>query len=216
MKLIKDVLSPLNFKFYLFCLCFILLVTVISIFLYFDFKGKNFLSYLNLVDQSKANISLDGKKVIFNFKIADADWQKVQSLSTNLGINSEWVKGLSIELDENSISYIDQSLPSEVFLNFSDKKIELSSSIFPSLSSALPSKRYEIATQSSSLSLLISSETDYELNLKEPATLLKYATISGQVSLSEKLDPLFPIISKIDTIKVDVKGKNIKGEITLN
>lgn len=187
---------------------------------FIDFR--QFLGGNPLIQKSSAEVYLEGdplaasgQKIKISFNISKDDQVKALEFSERLGVSTDWISGMYLDLDKESQSKIAPMLPIKVDLNFEDKRVSFKNSTGANLYSAAAFKDIEFATGSARFSLKALNERDFSLNLKEPEKLLKYATSSGQISLSKKLYNMFQIAQNIDTINMTVNGKSVSGEIQL-
>lgn len=169
----------------------------------------------NLIPKSTAEISISGEKLVIKFNILDKDKKAVSDFSSNLNVRDNWIEGISLSLDKKSLDGLAPILPAKVNLKFTSKRADFISSDLPSLRTSAGSTKYEFSTGSAGLKLNMRGEQDYGLEINKPEQLLNYATMSGQITLSKKLDPVFPLFSKIARIELRVNGKNINGFVEL-
>lgn len=166
-------------------------------------------------EKSFAQVSLDKQTLKINFDIDPKDQDKVNAFSKNLSVSSDWQKGIELTLGKEEAEKIAYILPLRVNLGFEPKKLSLRSSSLPDLKSAINTKNYEIATNSSKLSLKMANAQDFKLIVERPDGIIKHSTASGDLVVTPKLEKLFPISGKIARIEVQVNGKSINGEIEL-
>lgn len=167
--------------------------------------------------ESSADLLLTEGRINVKFNITNQDKALAEQFFKNLGDEQLFQKGISLELDKNSLNQLSASLPTSVKLYFDSDSDELSfkSSRFNLLTTSLVRHQYQYASSSASINLQVFSNQDYSLEISNPETLLKEATSSGQINLSKKAESLFPILEKIAKIELRVNGKNINGEIKL-
>lgn len=194
----------------------ILFLLLVIIFCLGIFVLSNDLLKKQTLFKSKANIFIKDKNLSITFQINDKDQANLNKFINNLGVDNKFTEGVSLELDQDSLNLISQSLPAEVNLAFEDKQLEFSSKNLPSLNSSLPIKSYQFATEDAKLELKYTTANDYSLEISEPQKLIQSATYSGKMHLSKQLEGLFPIMSKIARIKIRASGKSLQGNIFLN
>ncbi|MBI2011365.1 hypothetical protein HYS91_01220 [Candidatus Daviesbacteria bacterium] len=177
--------------------------------------NKNLISTNLLEQKSKASIYTNGNNLKIDFKISNKDMSKAVDFSNRLKIGTSWVEGIEIDLDSESIQKLNQHLPLEVALDFQNKGLAFKSNSRSILNSGLPGESFELASNSGKLSFKSQAGGDYAISVKNPTALIQHATESGKLFISKKLDGLFPILNKVDTISIDVRGKNLTGSILL-
>lgn len=216
MLLKKLVKFPVSHKVYLtWILFFLILLLSFTFILSSSFSQVlNFLQ-LQVLERSQAKVYLEGNSLKFDFDISKKDQEDFEAFSKNLGVDSAWSKGITLELNQESIDLIDQNLPALVYLTFSPNQVTFSSGDISFLNSSLPTKNYEIATSSGRASLKVNSEQDYSLEVKDPSPLLKMATSSSRLYISSEIEDLLELSSKIDTINLQVKNQSLSGFIRL-
>ncbi len=166
-------------------------------------------------EKSTAKIWTEGNNLKIEFILTEDDKQKMQSFNNNLGVKEDYLEGISLELDPESIKKINEFLPVNLGLTIEPKKVSFGSSILPTFVSSLVKDSKEFATEGGKLSFTKSSESEFQLKLDNPQPLLQYATESGQIMMSDKLQLLFPIMDRVGTIEMLVNGKSISGEVRL-
>lgn len=166
-------------------------------------------------EKSSASLSILDKKLSIKFNITNSDREIADSFAQNLGVDPTFYNGILIEVDPSTLERISGNLPSLLTVDFNPDRLTFSSPKKIKLSSSQVQNEYNFATGSSQINLKVLSDRDFELKISDPKFLVDYATHSSKLVLSQKLEPLFPIISKIGKITVKVNGKNIDGEIQL-
>lgn len=167
------------------------------------------------IQSSQAYINIERENVQIKFKVASGDQSLIKQFSSNLGVSEEYLSGISFEVDENTKANLEQFLPINVNLDISPKRMGFFTPGIKGLESSLIKDKLEFATGSSKLDLKVRGDKEIELEIQDPEPMLKYATNSGQINLSDKLEPLFPIMEKIATIKLEINGNHLEGEIVL-
>ena len=163
---------------------------------------------------SKVNISASGGQLRMQFTVAEKDQEGAARFSQSLGVSGNWQKGIEVGLDDKTLTQLEPFLPLQADMSFEEKKIVLSSRSFSFLKSALPQSGTEFATGSGKLSFN-GEGNNYHLKIEKPTDLLVYATSSGKLSLSKKINSVFSIGDKVATIELNLAGKNLDGEIVL-
>jgi hypothetical protein len=179
-----------------------------------------FLGYLeefNLIPTlSTATLSQEHQKLVLKFDLTDAEKKDAESFSKALNVSPKWLEGITLELDPSSVEKLNIALPLKVNVDFSQNNLNLSSKNNKLLSSSLPKNEYHFATESGKLGFKVLSDREFDLEIIDPAPLALYATSSGELTLSSKIEgSILPILSKIGTIKLKVSGSSINGEILL-
>ncbi len=186
----------------------------------FDLKGlkstfSNLAISYNLTKFSLGKVYLD-KKLNIEFKIEEKDRQAFNEFSKNLGVDPEAFNKLSLDINPESRQRLENLLPWDLRLNIGPKSLKFSNNeVMNPLKSGLVKSEYNFATGSARLNYKSLGGNDFVLDLNEPEDLVKYATESGQLHLSSKLDGLFPIMEKVSRINLRVEGKQVNGEIDL-
>ena len=139
-----------------------------------------------------------------------------EKFSQNLGVSSGYLDGIELELDNESIGKVSEITPIEANLEVSDRALKFSSKSAKSLKSALSKSDYRLASGSGVFEMNVNSGSDFKINIKEPKEVLEYATSSGELTLSSKINPWFQTLQRVDRIYIEVKGKALNGEIVLN
>jgi hypothetical protein len=169
------------------------------------------------VTQTKSTVEISRleDRLLFQFKIDEEDKEKVEEFSRRLGISSSWSEGLDIALDSETLGNIEQYLPVKSSMEFGDNKIILSSKSVRFLQSALPKESMSFATGSATVRLF-HDESRMSVLMHNPKDLVVYATQSGSLSVSKKVETVvFSIADKIGTIDLSLKNKSLDGEIVL-
>lgn len=201
-------LTRLNYVFLAVFFCLLIVCVVLLI------LQKTLIQSFGL-NKSSANFFREDNKLSIKFNILERDKKKAERFFKSLGIENELEKGFTVGLDNTSLDKLGVILPVSVNLDFDEKQVKLNNRALPSLKSAFSASVTEISTGSGRLSFKANNETDYYLFIADPKLVLVHATGSGQLSLSKKVDGLFPILDKIGRIELRVDGKNINGFIEL-
>lgn len=165
--------------------------------------------------QSEVNVSLVDASLNLEFNILEEDKPKFKNFIYNWFGSDKEVKSLSFGIDQNIAQSLKPSLPVTLGLKVTDKNLIFSSVLIPGLQNALIKSDYELATGSSKLNMEYTDSSKYQIKLEDPKDLIVYATSSGMLTTSSKLEGLFKTLPKIDTIDLSVNGKNISGAINL-
>lgn len=165
--------------------------------------------------QSQVKASLIDSKINLSFDLAEEDKPKFASFVQNwFGIDEE-IKTLSFGIDDNLATMINQNLPVNLNLKVSDKSLEFNSQMVAGLQNAMVKNDIEFATGSSKLNAQVTDSSKYQFKIDDPADLANYATASGMLITSSKIEGLFKTLPKVATIELNVNGKNISGKIVL-
>ncbi len=169
-----------------------------------------------LFPQSSADTYISGNNLNIKFNLVTTDLPKARAFATELGVSSDFFNGISLGLDEQTINKLSTSLPAHVSLKIEPKKLIFNSPGSLALSSTLVKNKYQFATGSGKLNLVADGDgRDYNLDILDPEPLVRFATNSGQLSLSTKFNPLLQLAPKIAKIEVRVSNKSISGKIEL-
>ncbi len=164
---------------------------------------------------SQMRVSSDSQALKISFDILESDRSRFENFANQLGASELFTQPISLNLDEDSLRKIAGVLPIVINLTIENNKLKLASNPKIILYSALSGQSLSYASYSASLNLNFHSEHDFKLNLKDPAVILREATRSGELKLSHKLDQLFPILTRIDTIELTVLDHTLDGEVNL-
>lgn len=164
---------------------------------------------------SQVYVSVDDNRITLKFKVIKDEAEKVAIFAQNLGVSQNFLQGISFEIDEATRAKLQQFTPATLNLDMSDRRLGFSTPNLKGLESSLIKDKLNFATSSANISIKVAGDREFKALINDPEPLLKYATQSGQISLSEKLEPLFPILSKVGTIRLEVNGSHIEGEIVL-
>lgn len=189
----------------------ILFIMVLAGGLYVSFT-KGLLS--KFLPVSYADFSVSSGKTNLTFFIDPKDEKTYKALISELGVDE--AKNISFQFDDKTTQFLSKLSPQRLTITFlNDKDIRFSSEKLPGLPSALSGKNIQFATKSGTLNINYQDEKDFVLYTKNPDVLLEEATKSGRVYLSKEIGDIFPIASKVATMKVSVDSGAVSGEITL-
>src|SRR3989344_5598549 len=205
-------------------LLLVLIVLSVGIFIKFslgfasfdrDFKGlfPNSFSQNPFAKQSEVSISVIDSKLKLDFKLLEEDKPKFQAFTKRWFGVSEEIKTLDLGIDENLTALVAPNLPVDLELTISDKSLEFKNQNLPGLQNALIRTDFEFATGSGKLSVKYTDSSRYRLEIENPEELVFYATSSGFLMASDKLEGLFKSLPKVATIELNVNGKSILGSI---
>lgn len=164
---------------------------------------------------SQVKASLVDSKINLNFDLIEEDKPNFASFIKTWFETEEEINSLSFGIDENTKTILAGSLPVDLKLTVTEKSLSFNSSAIPGLMNAFVKSDIEFATGSSKLNVEYSDSSKYQLKLEDPADLAHYATSSGKLTASSKLEGLFKTLPKVATIELNVSGKNISGQIRL-
>lgn len=182
-----------------------------------DFKGR-FLGSVSrnpFKKQSRVQASLIDSKLNLNFDLIPEDKAKFALFVKNWFGADQEVKTLSFGIDENMEAMLSQNLPVNLKLRVSEKSLEFNSDVVAGLQNPLIKSDIEFATGSAELKGQVTDSSKYQIRIDNPADLLNYATASGKLVASSKIEGLFKTLSKVATIELNVNGKSISGSIKL-
>lgn len=191
----------------------ILLAVTLGILLEINWPASFFQE--KILKKSTAQVFIDQDKLYLQFAITPPDQAVVERFTNDLGWSDQWLKGISLSLDQVSQDRLAVSLPAQLILHFTDRSLSFKSHNLSLARPVISQREVRLATGSSKLEFKAGSVDDYYLEVIDPVPLLSQATISGVVSLSQKAEPLFLSLAKIAKITVRVDGKYIEGEVIL-
>lgn len=165
--------------------------------------------------QSQVHVSLVDSKLNLNFDLIEEDRPAFRGFVKNWFDIEEEVKSISFGIDENAKNILSQNLPVDLKIEVSDKSLSFSSKLISGLKNPLGKSDFEFATGSSKLNAQYSDSSKYQFKLEDPYDLVNYATSSGKLTASSKLEGLFKSLPKVATIELNVNGKSISGQIIL-
>lgn len=182
------------------------LLLSLALFLYLNYQTRQ---------KSQAQLSFNDSSVNASFQINSKDQQNMQQFSNNLGVSTDWTRGITLKFDQDTVNFLSKVLPKKLSLSFAPKEVDFNNQGLSLLNSSLPAQSYRLATGSANLNLKRVSNESFTLDMIDPAPLLRYATSSGKLYLSNELQGLFPILDKIATIELKVNGGDLQGQIKL-
>jgi len=219
----KKLLSSIHFPTFIFGSVVIFIAGTVALFVvlnpaqaqgFVDLIKKPF-NAVDLVSANKVEIYRDQNTLRMKFQIQDKDKVPFTMLSEKLGVTTKWQEGISFNLDEESMSQIDSYLPLTTDVSIEGTVITLKGGAFNFMPSGGVGDEVNFATNGATLKYA-GGKTQANLLVNQPAELVSYATASGKVNLSRKIESeLFSLASKVDTIDIEIKGKSVEGEIKL-
>jgi len=192
-----------------------------------DLKGRLLGSFSQnpFRKQSQVKVSLIDSKLNLSFDLIEEDKPKFRlfvdnwfspELSGKYGVEAdEDIQTLSVGIDEGTKAMLAQNLPVDLTLAVTEKSLGFGSNKVVGLQNPLVKNDIKFATGSSKLDVEYSDSSKYQLKIENPADLLNYATASGVLTASPKLEGLFKTLPKVATIELNVNGKSISGQIVL-
>lgn len=166
-------------------------------------------------EKSSAKIWTENQSLKFKFQITSNDKAAINQFNQKLGIGNEYLDGISLDLDPETIKELNNFLPVDVTVKITPESINFSNGGTSGIVSSLVGDAKEYSTGSGKLRYRQSLDTEFQLEITDPEPLLKDATASGKFVLSDKLQPLFPILARVGTIEMNVSGKSVNGNISL-
>lgn len=164
---------------------------------------------------SRAEISLVQDRLILRFDLAVDDVALAKRLSEKLGVTTDWQEGVEVSIDANTAEMLRPFLPAESTILFDDTKVQFLGGTVSFLQSALPKETASFATGSGSVKVY-RDEHQISVLLQQPSDLVVYATESGVMNISGKIDSeLFSLSDKVATIDLRLEKKSLRGEIVL-
>lgn len=150
-----------------------------------------------------------------DLRIQPKDAPALQQFSDRLGIGTTWTSGISFQLDQASLSKLENYLPKTVDVMVTGSEISFNNGPLLVLNSGLPENMTEYATGSGALTLKSRSETDFELYVTDPGIVLEHASKAGKVTLSSQLEEFLPSLQKVESVYLRVSGDHLDGSIKL-
>lgn len=166
------------------------------------------------LERSSVRVWVLDNKLNLNFKVLEKDRLEFAKFLTRLGHSSN-LETLYLGLDKNSLDKLSKVTPIELDLVITGNELSFRSKPYQYLSLPFSSNDYRYATGSSTIVLKVSSDKDYDLEVVNPAGLVKEATLSGSFFVSREIDGLMTNLSNIAKIEVKVREKNAQGKIEL-
>jgi hypothetical protein len=165
---------------------------------------------------SPATISIQNNQIVIQTEIASSQKGVADQFLGQVGLTEDSVGNMSFGFDQNTINSLNVLMPIKLELNFVNaKELHFIGTIDGNLTSAssLPAANYQLATGSAKLDY--QGGSTMHINVIDPQPLIEYATSSGQLNLSSKLDPAVTNLGKVSTIEIRIENNKISGEILL-
>lgn len=208
---------------------YLLVVSIILVFslstgLFFSYKlglvnpgfaGVVFRNVNSLQGRSSADLSIRDNYLDVSLNIDPKDQPQAEIFFKNLGVDMEGAKNISVGLDQQTLDKVSPLMPLNVAVVFDEKSLSFKNNQLSSLSSSLANTNYEISSGSAKMVFKSSSDREFSLLITDPKPLLEFATTSGKLHVSSLLNPVVPILAKMDRIEIQVDGKSVKGEVRL-
>lgn len=167
---------------------------------------------LSLMDEPDSNYS----DLNLSFHITSKDRVKLDDFVNRLGVQDNFIDGISLKIDRLAADKIRAILPVSLNIDFNSSGLSFSTKgSLKTLSSSLAFQSFQMATGEGKLRVSYGNDKSYSVEITEPQEVLKMATESAQLSLSKNLNGLFPILSRIVKINVVVNGDTINGGVIL-
>lgn len=165
--------------------------------------------------QSEVSVSIIDSNLKMNFEIIDEDKPVFRNFVSNwFGVDDD-IKTLDFAVDQNVIQAISPILPVKLNLKVTDKSLTLKSQYASGLKTAMTGTDINFATGSGKLKVKYAGPLEYQLKIDNPEDIAVYATASGMLVASNKIEGLFKSLPQVATIELDVSGKNINGKVVL-
>lgn len=196
---------------------FVFLGILILTLILFGIWGNNlFANNKFLLNQkSYANLSIKDDKLKLTFEIYDNDLSKSKSLLNKLELPEKILDGLSFEINDQSLEVLKPILPAKLNLEIKDGEFEFNNHTLPNLKSSTLGNVQVFATDSGKLESRVQDLKNYNIKIKNPYEVYKYATSSGKLRQSAYMEAIFPTLSKIDRIEIEVSNGKIKGKVKI-
>lgn len=165
--------------------------------------------------QSQLMVSLNDSKLNLKFDIADSDKQNFSAFLRNLDSENDHIQTLTVGLDKNTAEVLSPVLPAELDLEITAKSLIFKNKTFGGLQNALVKSDIDFATAGGSLKVRLTDNSKYQIQIEKPDVLVNYATGSGMLTLSSKVEGLFKTLPKVATIELNASGKSISGKVVL-
>lgn len=155
-------------------------------------------------EESSVNVSIDDQVIRIGFKIAGTDQDSVQKISEIFGIDNNWTKGVSMEVDTQSADYLRDLLPIETTVRLSGNQILIGRRQVNSLVNSDTAK---------GMLSIDSSNGKIKITIDNPGELLVDATTSGK--LRTYTNEPFIVVSKLAKIELELSDHTAIGQIDL-
>lgn len=165
--------------------------------------------------QSEVSVSLLDSKLKLDFDLTKEDKPKFNTFVRNWFGESKDIKKISLSIDKSLSEFLQSGLPTKLILDIDERSLNFKSYSAASLQNPLVKSDFEFATASGKLSVKYTDPSKYQLSIQNPGDLVYFATSSGALTISEKIEGLFQTLPKLATIELTVNGKNIAGKIVL-
>lgn len=207
----------MNFRSKKWTIVLLVFLTIFSIGVFIQFSlGLKIFGPQNLfAPQSSVNISLVDSKLKLDFDITQEEKPQFNAFIRNWSGVTEDINNLTLAIDENLAEFLRPILPIKLILDTDGKKLNFKSQVVASLQNPLVKNNFEFATGAGKLSVKYTDSSKYQLLAENPGDLVFYATSSGTLTISQKIEGLFQTLPKLATIELTVNGKNIAGKIVL-
>jgi len=189
----------------------IALIIVLTGGLYLGYTKGYFSRFLPV---SYMDFNVTNGKTNLSFSIHKKDEENYKAFLANLGVSES--PQMSFQLDDQTTQFLSALSPQRLDIAFvGDKEITFHSEQLPGLPGPLAGKSIRFATESATLAITYQDERNYVLDITEPGVLLREATKSGKLYASKEIGSVFPIASKIATMRISVDAAAVSGEVTL-
>jgi len=219
----KKILSSIHLPIFIFGSIAIFIAGTIALFVILnpvlaqgmvDLIKKPFQS-VDLRSSSSVELYQEGDTLKVKFKLIEQDKPQFLVLSEKLGVNNAWQEGIGMGLDEESMNSIRPYLPLKSDVHLNGNTIQLTGSSFNFMPSGGGGEEISFATDGGTLRYT-GGQTTASVYMEKPSSLVSYATASGKLNLSRKIESeLFSLSDKIATIDMHIKGKSVEGKIVL-
>lgn len=205
----------MNFRSKKWTILLLVFLIIFSLGVFIQFSLNSF-SQNPFSRQSGVNISLVDLKLKLDFDITKEERPQFNAFIRNWFGETDEINNISFAVDENLEEFLKASLPVKLILDTDGKTLNFKSKSVVPLQNPLVKNDFEFATGSGKLSVKYTDPSKYQLSIENPADLVFYATSSGTLTISQKIERLFQTLPKLATIELNVSGKNIAGKIVLN
>jgi hypothetical protein len=170
--------------------------------------------------KSTLQVDIHQNTIDLSFGFSGRDRQRLESLSHTLGMGTDWMRGISLEVTDETKAYIESVIPQYwEFRVLQDSIVfgtTLDQNTVQHLTDAL-SDQTMVASSSGKIAVNNLSDDETQIVIENPSGVLAEATQSGKLKISPTIfNKLWPLTLKLDriTIKKDKDGE-VKGEIEL-
>lgn len=170
-----------------------------------------------LTGSSKVKVSLSGQKIQAEFEIAPFDRDNLENFSRRLGVSDEFVKGVSLDIDEETAEKLEAFLPAEASMRVLPDRVEFSGNGREASEISIDDETLQSAALGGALKVEELGGGNFRIEIDNPKQVLSEATASGKLRLSPSLTTaeFWQLIAKVARIKLKVGGHSLEGVVAL-